>query len=219
MRRRALSRAAVSGWRARRRSRRRRSRNRNPRSSGGWPRAGPKSLDTLFGGAEFLAKRVAEATDNKFQIRVFAGGEIVPALQVARRGAEQHGRDGPYRAAITTSARTRPSPRLHDPVRDECAAAERVDDPWRRAGAAAQVLQGLQHLQHSGRQHRGADGRLVPQGDQDRRRSQGPQVPHRRPRRRRPRQARRRAAADRRRRHLSVTRKRHDRRSGMGRSL
>ena len=42
----------------------------------------PKSLDTLFGGAEFLAKRVAEATDNKFQIRVFAGGEIVPALQV-----------------------------------------------------------------------------------------------------------------------------------------
>ena len=42
----------------------------------------PKSLDTIFGGAEYLAKRVAEATDNKFQIRVFAGGEIVPALQV-----------------------------------------------------------------------------------------------------------------------------------------
>jgi TRAP-type mannitol/chloroaromatic compound transport system substrate-binding protein len=42
----------------------------------------PKSLDTLFGGAEFLSKRVAEATDNKFQIRAFAGGEIVPALQV-----------------------------------------------------------------------------------------------------------------------------------------
>src|SRR6266852_3572293 len=42
----------------------------------------PKSLDTLYGGAEQIAKRVAEATDNKFQIRVFAGGEIVPALQV-----------------------------------------------------------------------------------------------------------------------------------------
>ncbi len=42
----------------------------------------PKSLDTLYGGAEFLAKTVADATDNKFQIRVFAGGEIVPALQV-----------------------------------------------------------------------------------------------------------------------------------------
>jgi TRAP-type mannitol/chloroaromatic compound transport system substrate-binding protein len=42
----------------------------------------PKSLDTIYGGAEQIAKRVAEATDNKFQIRAFAGGEIVPAFQV-----------------------------------------------------------------------------------------------------------------------------------------
>jgi TRAP-type mannitol/chloroaromatic compound transport system substrate-binding protein len=42
----------------------------------------PKSLDTLFGAAEIMAKAVAEATDNKFQIQVFAGGEIVPGLQV-----------------------------------------------------------------------------------------------------------------------------------------
>ena len=41
----------------------------------------PKSLDTLYGGAEMIAKAVAEATDNKFQIQVFAGGEIVPGLQ------------------------------------------------------------------------------------------------------------------------------------------
>ena len=42
----------------------------------------PKSLETLYGGAELMAKAVAEATDNKFQIQVFAAGEIVPALQV-----------------------------------------------------------------------------------------------------------------------------------------
>jgi TRAP-type mannitol/chloroaromatic compound transport system substrate-binding protein len=42
----------------------------------------PKSLDTLFGGAERISKIVADATDNKFQIRPFAAGEIVPALQV-----------------------------------------------------------------------------------------------------------------------------------------
>jgi TRAP-type mannitol/chloroaromatic compound transport system substrate-binding protein len=42
----------------------------------------PKSLDTLFGGAELVARRVAEITDGKFQIRAFAAGEIVPALQV-----------------------------------------------------------------------------------------------------------------------------------------
>jgi len=43
----------------------------------------PKSLDTLYGAAEHMTKVVAEATDNKFQIRVFAAGEIVPGLQVA----------------------------------------------------------------------------------------------------------------------------------------
>jgi TRAP-type mannitol/chloroaromatic compound transport system substrate-binding protein len=42
----------------------------------------PKSLDTIYGAGEFFAKRVAALTDNKFQIRVFAAGEIVPGLQV-----------------------------------------------------------------------------------------------------------------------------------------
>jgi len=41
----------------------------------------PKSLDTIYGGGEQLAKYVAEMTDNKFQIQVFAAGEIVPGLQ------------------------------------------------------------------------------------------------------------------------------------------
>jgi TRAP-type mannitol/chloroaromatic compound transport system substrate-binding protein len=41
----------------------------------------PKSLDTLYGSCETLAKYVAEATDNKFQVQSFAAGEIVPGLQ------------------------------------------------------------------------------------------------------------------------------------------
>ena len=41
----------------------------------------PKSLDTIYGGAEQVAKYVAEMTDNKFQIQVFAAGEVVPGLQ------------------------------------------------------------------------------------------------------------------------------------------
>src|SRR5438045_5497985 len=46
------------------------------------PTSWPKSLDTLYGAAEMMAKVVGEATDNKFQIQPFAGGEIVPGLQV-----------------------------------------------------------------------------------------------------------------------------------------
>jgi TRAP-type mannitol/chloroaromatic compound transport system substrate-binding protein len=42
----------------------------------------PKALDTLYGGCEYFCKRVAEVTDNKFQIQSFAAGEIVPGLQV-----------------------------------------------------------------------------------------------------------------------------------------
>src|SRR5580704_5339633 len=41
----------------------------------------PKSLDTLYGASEVFAKYVADMTDNKFQIQVFAAGEIVPGLQ------------------------------------------------------------------------------------------------------------------------------------------
>ena len=46
------------------------------------PASWPKSLDTLYGGAEVLVKAIAEATDNKFQVQLFAAGEIVPGLQV-----------------------------------------------------------------------------------------------------------------------------------------
>ncbi len=42
----------------------------------------PKSLDTIYGAAETLSKRVAALTGGRFQIRVFAGGELVPGLQV-----------------------------------------------------------------------------------------------------------------------------------------
>ena len=38
----------------------------------------PKSLDTLFGTSEFLVKRISDMTGGKFQIQLFAAGEIVP---------------------------------------------------------------------------------------------------------------------------------------------
>ena len=59
----------------------------------------PKSLDTLFGGADRFAKMVAEATDNKFEIRPFAAGEIVPGLQVAdavQNGTVEMGQTASY---------------------------------------------------------------------------------------------------------------------------
>jgi TRAP-type mannitol/chloroaromatic compound transport system substrate-binding protein len=43
----------------------------------------PKSLDTIYGAAEVIAKYVSEATDGKFQIQPFAAGEIVGTPQIA----------------------------------------------------------------------------------------------------------------------------------------
>jgi TRAP-type mannitol/chloroaromatic compound transport system substrate-binding protein len=49
-----------------------------------WRCAGsfPKSTDVLWGVQEMISRRVAELTGGAFQIRAFAAGELVPALQV-----------------------------------------------------------------------------------------------------------------------------------------
>lgn len=59
----------------------------------------PKSLDTIYGAGEMLAKRVSQLTDGKFQIRVYAGNELVPALQVfdaVKDGTIQCGHSASY---------------------------------------------------------------------------------------------------------------------------
>ncbi|MDE2063250.1 MAG: TRAP transporter substrate-binding protein [Bradyrhizobium sp.] len=63
------------------------------------PTSWPKSLDTLYGAAEMMARMVGEATDNKFQIQTFAAGEIVPGLQVldaVRNGTVEIGHTASY---------------------------------------------------------------------------------------------------------------------------
>ncbi|HNQ03963.1 MAG TPA: TRAP transporter substrate-binding protein [Thiobacillaceae bacterium] len=42
----------------------------------------PKNLDIIYGASEMLAERLAQLTDARFQVKVHAGGELVPGLQV-----------------------------------------------------------------------------------------------------------------------------------------
>src|SRR5258708_37260426 len=59
----------------------------------------PKSLDTIYGAAETMSKRIAACTGGKFQVQVFAAGEIVPGLQVldaVQNGTVQAGHTAPY---------------------------------------------------------------------------------------------------------------------------
>ena len=59
----------------------------------------PKSLDTLYGTAEQIAGRVSRLTEGRFEIRIFAGGEIVPPLQVldaVQNGTVECGQSASY---------------------------------------------------------------------------------------------------------------------------
>ena len=111
----------------------------------------PKSLDTLYGGAELIGKRVAALTDNKFQIQTFAGGEIVPGLQVVdavQNGTVECGHTALYYyfgkddAFVFGSALP-------------FGMNSRMQNAWmtarRRTGSPERIPQRLQLLRHAGR--------------------------------------------------------------------
>ena len=59
----------------------------------------PSSLDTLYGSAVVLADKVREMTGGNFDIRVYPGGELVPALEVldsVQKGSIQAGQSASY---------------------------------------------------------------------------------------------------------------------------
>ncbi len=105
----------------------------------------PKSLDTIYGGAEMMCKAVAEATDGKFQIQVFAAGEIVPGLQSStpcRAGTVEMGHTASYYyfGKDPTFAL-----RHLGAVRPQRAHATGLVYARRRQRAAERVLQEVQH--------------------------------------------------------------------------
>ena len=58
-----------------------------------------RSLDTIYGAAEFLAERVGELTEGKFDIRCYPGGELIPSLEVlsnVQTGTVQMGHAASY---------------------------------------------------------------------------------------------------------------------------
>ena len=108
------------------------------------PTSWPKSLDTLYGGAEMMAKVVAEATDNKFQIQTFRRRRNRAGPAGARRRAERHRRDGPHRVVLLLRQGPDLHLRLGGAVRTEHAPQPGLVHAGRRQGAAQRVLQEIQ---------------------------------------------------------------------------
>src|SRR5574343_173714 len=114
----------------------------------------PKTLDTVYGGGEDFCRRVSELSEGNFEIRPFAGGEIVPALQVmdaVKDGTVECAHTAPYYFFGKNEA-----------FAFDCAVQHRELCCW---------------------QFRDTDGWLVPQRDQECCRSQGPEDADRRIRR------------------------------------
>ena len=59
----------------------------------------PKSLDTIFGGAQYVCDQVKAMTNGNFEITPYAAGEIVPGLEVldtVQAGTVECGHTGSY---------------------------------------------------------------------------------------------------------------------------
>ena len=59
----------------------------------------PRSLDTLYGAAEFMCQRVSEMSGGNFEIRAYPAGELVPGLEVldaVQQGTVQVGQSASY---------------------------------------------------------------------------------------------------------------------------
>ena len=117
-----------------------------------------------------FAKAVAEVTDNKFQIQVFAAGEIVPGLQALDARQQRHRRDVPHRLVLL--CRQGSDLRLRAAVPFGLNA--RQQNAWMYQGGGMELFNEFYKkfnvygipCGNTGT----PDGRLVPQGDQDRRR-------------------------------------------------
>ena len=136
-----------------------------------------------------------------------------------RCGKQWHSRDVSHRRLLLHRQGSDLRALLLRSVRIEFTSAERLVPGSRWPGHAQRIRQEEQTIRDFRRQHRHSDGRLVPQGDQQRRGSERPQDAYWRMGRQNAVQARHRRSADRRRRYLSGAGERHHRCHRMGRPL
>ena len=179
----------------------------------------PKSLDTIYGAGEVFAKAVSDMTDGKFQIQVFAAGEIVPGLQALDAVS-----NGTVEACHTVSyyfVGKDPTFALASAI--PFGMNYRGQNAWLSAGGGMDLLNDFFAKYsvygitagNTGAQMGGWFRKEVKTLG----RPQRAQVPHRRLRRSGSAEDRRGAAADRRRRHLPGAREGHHRCGRMGRPL
>ena len=177
------------------------------------------SLDLIYGGGETLASALSDMTDGRFTLKLSAAGEIAPALEALDAVA-----DGRAECAHTAlSYYWNKDPSFVFGSSTPFGMNARQHAAWLQEGgggcADRRTARRAQGFRAAGRQHRRADGGLVPQGNPRARRFRRPQAAHRRLCRQSVPDARRRAGGDGQGRHLFGARIGRARRVRMGRPL
>ena len=166
----------------------------NWKMTSAYPKGAPFYMDGP-GSATDLAKRIEAMSSGRLKIQVYGAGELIPAFEgfdAVRSGTVEMNHANSYFWTGKTFAAQYFCRRS---LRSQLPGDERLALRRRRHGAVARGLRALRHGRLPLRQHRRADERLVPQGDQVGRRPQGPEDAHPRPRRQGLRGARRRREA------------------------
>jgi TRAP-type mannitol/chloroaromatic compound transport system substrate-binding protein len=99
----------------------------------------PRSLDALFGSAERLGERLAALTGNRFQVRAYPAGELVPGLQVmdaVQQGTVQVGHSPAYYY-------TGKNPALAFDTGVPFGLTARQQDAWLYQGGGLELMQGV----------------------------------------------------------------------------
>ncbi len=171
------------------------------------------------GSAKDLISRIEAMSNGRIKIQFYGAGELIPAAEGFRRGLLGHGRDELRQFVFLDRQELRRAILHRRAVRPQLSGLQRLVLRRRRRPALARGVRPLQSRADPCGQHRRADDGLVPQGDQDRRRSQRHQDAHPRSRGARLQGTRRRLAPDRTGRNLPQPRTRRDRRGRIRRAI
>ena len=111
----------------------------NPKISWRMTSSFPKSLDTIYGGAEDHRQACVRCDRRQFHDPAFAAGEIVPACRPPMR-CSRHGRDAPHRLLLFLRQGSDLCLRHGHSVRPQHAACRMPGVLWRRQGPDERVL-------------------------------------------------------------------------------
>ena len=125
-----------------------------------------------------VAQRITQLSGGKISVKVYGGGELVPAFRRLRCRQRRRCRHVPFGRVLLAGQAQGLQLLYRGALRADRHRTRRLDEIRRRPGALGRAVGRVQPQGLPRRQHRHPDGRLVSQADREAGRFQGPEIPH-----------------------------------------